>query len=245
MNIDLGIAGKKYLVTGASSGIGQATAILISKLGGKVVLNGRNEKRLRETLSQMEGDGHYFIPFDLSNLQDISKFIQDCIKGDNIKFDGFVYAAGIINPTLIKLEDIDNATKMFKINYYPYIALLKEFSSPKVMNNGGAIVAISSSAAKFPDKAQAIYASTKAAVDLSSEVAAKEFVRRKIKVNTVRPHATATPMAANCFANPEISDRYKLGIIYPEDVAKSIAFLLSDFSSRITGQHIYISGGLF
>ncbi len=243
---NFGLEGKKYLVTGASSGIGQATAIAISKLGGKVVLNGRNKERLRQTLSQMDGEGHYMMPFDLINLDDIGEFVDTCIKTDGKKFDGMVYSAGISQDKPLRAETIESLHKIMTINFFAYVTLLKAISSRKAMNNGSSIVAVSSGAAGSPDKSQLGYGTSKAALDTASGVAAHELVSKRIRVNTVRPGMVDTAMTKEFFAKTpvdELNARYQLGIIHPEDIAQSIIFFLSDLSSKITGQTVYISGG--
>lgn len=249
MSGDFGISGKKYLVTGASSGIGRAAAINISQFGGKVILSGRNEERLVETLSQMTGQGHRIMPFDLVELEKIKEYVKDCVNADGKLFDGMVFSAGVVNPTPIRAETVDNINCMMTINYYSYVTLLKEFSSKKVMKDNGSIVAVSSGAACGPIKGQMSYASSKSSLDISSEVAAQEFVKRKIRVNTVRPHMTVSPMTAYYFDNPEIQEKledlFPLGVLTPNDIADSIIFLLSNMSSKITGQHIYLSAGNF
>lgn len=246
MEFNFGISGKKYLVTGASSGIGQAAAILISKLGGQVILNGRNEERLNQTRSQMEGEGHHIMPFDLSNLDGIKSYIDNCIITDGQRLDGIVFAAGMGGGNVLRAESLENLQCMVQVNFLPYFSVLKACSFRRVLNDGGSIVAVSSRAARKPDKAQLSYASSKAAMDSASEVAALEFAKRKVRVNTVRPEMVDTPMGAAFFesVSQEHQDEfYPLGPLKAEDVANTIAFLLSDMSSKITGQHIYLSAG--
>lgn len=242
----LNLEGEKYLVTGASSGIGQATAILISKLGGKVILNGRSGERLNQTYSKMEGEGHHVMPFDLTNQEGIKTYIDSCLKIDDQRLDGVVFAAGIGGGSVLRAENLENLQHIIEANFLPYFSILKACSSRRVLNDGGSIVAISSRAAKNPDKAQLSYASSKAALDTASEVAALEFAKRRVRVNTVRPEMVDTPMGAAFFesVSPEQQKEfYPLDPLTAEDVANTIAFLLSDMSSKITGQHIYLSAG--
>lgn len=245
----INLTGKKIMVTGASSGIGQAAAILISRLGGRVVLNGRNEARLADTVSQMEGSGHLIMPFDLENLEGIRNYVNDCIKMDGIRFDGLVFSTGVGRTMPIRNEKLTNLHQMMKVSYLTYFMLIKEFASRKILNDRGSIVAVSSKSALQPEKGQASYGSGKAAVNICSEVAAQEFSSRKIRVNTVNPYMTMTHMTKDYFNNPEVimkqDSLYPLGIIKPTDVAELIVFLLSDVSSKITGQHIGISAGNF
>lgn len=247
MNFDFGIAGKKYLVTGASSGIGQAAAILISKFGGTVILNGRNEERLNQTLSQMEGEGHHIMPFDLTSLDGIKQYVKECIDVDGQRFDGLVFSTGISTNKPIRAETIENLHKVMTVNFYSYFALIKEFNSRRVLNDGGSIVAVSSAAAtNSAEKSQLSYAGSKAALDIACLVASKELVQRKVRVNTVQPHITRTPMVADFLdiaSQQELEALYPLGALEAMDVAGTILFLLSALSSKITGQSICLSAG--
>ncbi len=246
MDCNFGISGKKYLVTGASSGIGQAAVILISKCGGRVVLNGRNKERLQQTHDQMAGEGHFIMPYDLTDLEGMKQYVKDCIDTDGRRFDGMVFSTGIGGGIPIRTEKLDNLKNMMEVSFYHYFVLLKEFSSRRVLNDNGSIVAVSSSCVVWPGKSQMSYASSKAALDLSSQIAAKEFLSRKIRVNTVRPIALRSMMTEIYFSQAsaeEIQKNYPLGVLEAGDVANSIVFLLSDMSSKITGQHIFLTAG--
>lgn len=241
-----GLTGKKYLVTGASSGIGQAAAIKISQLGGHVILNGRNTDRLQETLSMMDGGGHYVMPCDLTDLDGMKDYVSNCVKTDGNRFDGLVFSSGMTRNVPIRAETIEPLQNMMNVNYLPYFELLRIFSSKRVLNDRGAIVAVSSSSSKIPNKSQAAYASSKAAIDAATMVASLEFAVRKVRVNSVQPDMTSTPMTKSYFENlPEEQARafYPLEVIQAEDIANTIIFLLSNMSSKITGQQMYISGG--
>ncbi len=238
---------KKIMVAGASSGIGQAAAVLISRLGGSVVLNGRDVGRLDATLSMLEGDGHHVMPFDLVEFSGIKQYVKDCVKIDGRRFDGLVFCAGKTNGAPIRSENTDQIADVMKANFLTYAALLTEFVSRKVLNDGGSIVALSSSATKHCDKSLFRYASSKAAVETASTVAANELSRRKIRVNVVLPEMTDTPLTHDHFfaaVPPEEIDRfYPLGGLTAMDVANTIIFLLSDMSAKITGQKFYLSAG--
>lgn len=248
MNTDYNFTGKKYLVTGASSGIGQTVAICLSKLGGKVVLSGRDEERLNQTFSQMNGEGHAIMPYDLTELDGIKDYVHSCVAVDGQKFDGLVFSAGGGKNQLIRTMDTSAMLSAIYLNFCSYALMLKEFSSRRISNDKGSVVALSSRAAVFPGKAQGCYAASKAAVDVFSEVAAKELVNRRVRVNTIRPEFCDTPMGASFFTTVPVETQrkfYPLGKLSTEDVCNLILFLLSDLSDKITGQHIYISGGNF
>ncbi len=239
--------GKKFFVAGASSGIGRATAIMIGKLGGKVVLNGRSVEKLNATRSMMAGDGHFVMPYDLLQFDGMKQYVRNCVEMIGDKFDGLVFSAGIAGSSYaIRMGNIEALKRVLEVNFYTYAALMKEFSSKQVLKNGGAVVAVSSSVTTHWDKSMFMYASSKSGVEAISCVAAREFVSRKIRVNTVCPEMTNTPMTKNFFENMSEEQRtayYPLGALNPEDVANTIVFLLSDMSSKITGQKIYLSAG--
>ena len=135
---------------------------------------------------------------------------------------------------------------MMEVSFYPYFELLKEFSSRRVLNDIGSIVAVSSSCVVWPGKSQMSYASGKAALDLSSQIAAQEFLSRKIRVNTVRPVALKSMMTDIYFSqasDEELKKAYPLGVLEASDVANSIVFLLSNMSGKITGQNIFLTAG--
>lgn len=238
--------GKKYLVTGASSGIGQSTAYKLSEQGAHLVLTGINIKRLQETKDFLQGDGHCVIPYDMRNLEGIKEFVSKCIVFDGKKFDGLVFSAGIGHTSLLRLEKVPWILEVTKINYLSFAVLLTEFASKRILNDGGSIVALSSSATIHADKSQGIYTATKAAIEGLCRVASKEFSNRGVRVNTVCPEMVRTPMTRDFFSNTSEKDRralYPLGDIEPEDIAETVLFLLSNQSRKITGQKIYISSG--
>lgn len=244
MSLDL--FNKKYLVVGASSGIGRAIAILISKLNGKVVLTGRNEEKLQETLSMMSGSNHLIVRYDMNDVLGIKKFVKECMHKIGGKFDGLIFSAGIERCIPIRGENIERIREFYNVSCISYFSLLKEFSSKQVLSDGGSIVAISSRSALFPEKGFLGYGTAKAAINAASIVASQEFAKRKIRVNTICPEIVKTPMAEQFFCSvsqEQLNKLYPLGFLEPEDVADLVVFLLSDLSKKFTGQNLYLSAG--
>ena len=244
MNIDL--SDKKYLVVGASSGLGRAIAISISKLNGKVILTSRNKEKLQETFSMMEGTGHIIKPFNMADILRIKDFVKECIQEINGKLDGLIFSAGLERCIPIRSEDIIKLKEFYDVSYISYLSLLKEFSSKRVLLDGGSIIAISSRAAIFPEKGYLGYGTAKAAINFTSSVAAQEFAKRKIRVNTICPEMVKTPMTEYFFhhvTQEQLNKFYPLGYLEAEDVANMVVFLLSDMSKKITGQNFYLSAG--
>ena len=117
------IENKKILVTGASSGIGKATAIECSRMGAKIVVTGRNEERLNDTFSKLEGDGHYKIIADLSNEEQMDALVEQLPD-----IQGLVNNAGIVDTCLTQFIKRDKLERIMEINTFAPILLIIPFS---------------------------------------------------------------------------------------------------------------------
>lgn len=235
---------KTILVTGASSGIGRTTAVLCSKMGAKVVITARNEERLKETLSMMEGNGNFYIVADLTNEIDI-KNLTDKLP----LLDGVVHNAGVGNRVLckaVKEIDIDN---VFTPNVKGPILLQKYLLKQKKVKNEGSIIFIASRAPYAPSIGNAIYAASKGAILGYAQVLALEVAPRKIRVNSILPAMVWTELIAKDAEfmgvdYNELQKKYPLQRYgKPEDVANLVIYLLSDASSWMTGSAIDLTGG--
>lgn len=241
--------GKKYLVTGASSGIGRATAICLSKQGAAVVMTGRNEERLQETREQMEGTGHILISEDLCKMDNMEPFFQKAVS-DDVKLDGIAHCAGIGLVASINSLNKKAFDDMMHINIYSLLDMIRLFSKRKYHNPGtGSVVAISSVAAVAPDKCQTIYAAAKAGMNAAIQTVAQEVAAKGIRVNSIMPGFTKTQMyydyieefgesAAQVYVEKQL-----LGVPEPEEIVDTIMFLLSDASGVITGRAMYVDSG--
>ena len=124
------LEGKTVLVTGASSGIGQETAIQCSKMGAKVIITARNEERLMETLSQLEGGGHQMIIAELTSQEDVERMV-----GEVPTLQGLVLCAGrgMTSPFLFSTRDKYN--EVFDVNFYAPVELLRLLVKKKKIIN--------------------------------------------------------------------------------------------------------------
>lgn len=242
--------GKKILVTGASSGIGQAVAIALSKQGATVAMIARNEERLNETLSQMEGNGHIKICVDLAETEDLSGVFNEIIS-DGVKLSGLVHCAGMEQIASIKMLTRQRLDICMRTNYYSFLELVSQYSKKK-FNLDGSIIGISSFAAAMPSKCQTIYAASKSAMNISAESLSKELAPKNIRINTVMPGFVKTPMFDRAFDSDSIGsadyaqgalDHQLLGATSPNEIANVCMFLLSDASSCITGRALHADGG--
>lgn len=246
----LDLKGKIVLVTGASSGIGQQTAIYLSKLGARVVITGRNEERLNETYAQLAGEGNLKITADLQKPEDIKNiFIYS--KQNSLKFNGLVHCAGVSCVMPIKVLAKETLQKIFDVNYFSFVDLVKEFAKKTNSENGSSIVTTSAILVKKPRPYELAYITSKAALEAAVPVMALEYKSRAFKVNAVVPGFVNTPMmqaAMQKFDNAEAMNKtaesFLYGIEKAQDIAEVIAFLISDSSKVINGRCVYADGGM-
>lgn len=236
--------GKTVLVTGASSGIGRATAIECSKLGARVIITGRNEERLNQTYSMLEGEGHLSIIADLTSDVDIEELVKVIPE-----IDGLVNNAGIWQDSkpvnFIKRNELERA---FQTNVFACILLTKMVLKKKKINKGGSIVFTSSIASFRSTPGLGVYAATKAALASYMQTCAIELGSKGIRANAVHPGMVHTDLiSGGVYTDEDMDKDRELYILKrygkPEEVAWSIIYLLSDAASWITGTSLVLDGG--
>lgn len=239
---------KTILVTGASSGIGKAIAIECSKLGANLLVNGRNEARLKATFDELDtsmGQQHQMIVADLTTEEGIGQLID--LK---VAFDGVSSNVGIVTGNKpIKFIESDDLVNVINTNTISHIMLAKMLFKKKLLNKNASYVftaSIGGTVSHGPGNA--IYGVSKGAIDSFMKYAAIEYAARGIRCNSVCPGMIETPMINLDALTDE--DKVKDAEKYllkrygkPEEVAHLHAFLLSDASSYITGDSIVIDGG--
>lgn len=237
--------GKTILVTGASSGIGKATAILASRLGANIILIGRNCQRLNETFSEMSGEGHTLLSVELTD----EKQINDLIENIPV-LDGALFCAGKGLTLPVQFCDRQHFDEIFNVNFFSTVELMRLLYKKKKINKNSSIVILSSMGGTHVfSGGNGIYGASKAALDSFMKFAAKEFAARKIRVNSICPGMVDTPLIHRGTVSEEQLEedakRYPLKRYgQPSDIANAAVFLLSDASSWITGTSMIIDGGL-
>ena len=243
----MNLEGKRIILTGASSGIGRETALLVSKLGALVIAIARREEELKKTLSSLEPNAHCYYNYDLSNVNGIEALIERIVR-ENGKLDGLVHCAGITGPRPLKLTKPDFLLSVLMINYFSYVELVRCITKNNHFNEGLSIVGISSISSLQGQKARVAYCSSKAALDAASRCMAKELAPKNIRVNTILPSFIETELYQE-FIDSQSSDadyaiaRQYLGVGKPLDVANMVAFLLSSASAFTTGASLPVDGG--
>lgn len=239
------LEGKTILVTGASSGIGRATAIECSKMGAKVVLTARNEERLNETLGQMEGEGHSVIPADLADEDQIMNL---ALTVPNL--DGLVFSTGMLDIKAIKFYTTKATNRICNANMFSAIYLVRDLLKKRKINNSASLVFISSIAAtSVPSKGNGLYSVTKAAIEAFTRQCAIELADYRIRANAIEPGMVDTNLLDNVVSNMmdvrQADEQKYLCKRYgrPEEIAWMSIYLLSDASEFVNGATMVIDGG--
>ena len=238
------LEGKTILVTGASSGIGRTIAIECSKMGARVVVTGRNEERLNETFTQLEGEGYMKIMANLNLQSDIDALVEACPV-----LDGLVNNAGstIMVPTQFITRD--RLMQVLEINTIAPIILTQKLLKKKKLGKGSSIVITDSiSGTMIASPGNVLYSTSKSAISGFVKNAALDLASRNIRVNAVCPGMIATHILDNGMVSTEDVEadlkRYPMKRYgTPEEVAYSIIYFLSDASSFTTGANLVIDGG--
>lgn len=244
MNNPFSLEGKTILVTGASSGIGKRIAIRTSEMGASVVITGRNEERLADTISKLDaGHSHQKIAWDLSETETVKDFVAQLPV-----LDGIVMDAAIFDTTIARHLKLEKMHKMFNTNTFANIALVQAMLKQKKLKAGSSVVFISSVASTRPYKGNALYSATKGAINSFSKVLAVELGVQKIRVNCIHPGIVKTVADPKDWAvtKEELSAeeaRYPLGFGEPDDIAYAVVYLLSDAAKWVTGGDMIVDGG--
>lgn len=233
---------KNILVTGASSGIGRGICIDCSKMGAIVHLMARNEERLNETLSQMEGEGHQVHVADLCDKSAVESLIDSLPR-----LDGVVLCAGIIKTVPVKNISEEAMEEIFNTNIMADIRMVSRMLKKKKLNHGASVVFISSVSTFNVKIGNSLYSATKGAVNSFAKAMALEVAKQKIRVNCIQPGFIPSNILEKHGLGEDAiqwyEERHPLGLGNPSDIANGCIYLLSDASRWVTGSIFTIDGG--
>jgi len=241
----MNLSGKRVLVTGATSGIGQATALQLVEMGAEVWALGRNRDKLAELEARGLGGGKG-LAFDMLEFGAYREFV-----GTLPKMDAVLHSAGVVENSPLKYFSMEKYERIIATNQSAPLLLTAEMVRAGKFNQGASIVFLASiTGTSIGMKGIAAYAASKAALLGMAKVLALELAPKLIRVNCVSPGMVNTELVANATYISEEAKKadmmkYPLGGRYaePHEVAGVIAFLISDYSSFMTGQNLTVDGG--
>lgn len=240
-------AGRRYLISGATSGIGEATARALAGNGAELVMVARSTARLNSLAEELPGT-HHTQTMDLTEIESIPGWVTGLARELN-GLHGVVHAAGIHRVTPIKFMAAKDMQELYDLNVVAGAMLIKGFRVKGAHAPGASAVLLSSAVGMVGQPGVSAYASSKGALISLTKSLALELAREDIRVNCVCPGVVRTPMTRNLAesigseAFQEVEAMHPLGLGQPEDVAAAISFLLAPESRWITGAAIPVDGG--
>ena len=238
------IEGKTVLVTGAASGMGKATALTCSQMGARVIAVDYNAEGLAQSMAELEGEGHQSFAL---NLADETTW-EELLGGDFV-LDGIASCAGIANMNPFSFVSKQEFDKVFGVNFFGPVLLVKTLLKKKKINKEASIVFVSSvDGPKVVHAGNSVYSASKNALVGMSRNMAVDLAPKKIRVNCVLPGTTDTPLIRTANVTEEqLAENTKAFPLKrfgtPQDMANAIVYLLSDASSFVTGTELVVDGG--
>ncbi len=237
---------KTILITGASAGIGFATAVLLDSLGANLVLHASKEESIKKLKTIFNSEQHLVFRADFSSPYDIEKKFKEIALG--IKFDGYVNCVGMRSRRPINLIKPSDVNQILTTNVTSFIEMVRLITKKKQFNPGLSIVSISSISSTVGGSGVTLYSASKAAVDAAIRCLAKELHIKSIRINSVisgqiNTEAYEELMKSKTNQIDQVLERQYLGLGEPEDVANVLLFLLSSKSKFITGSSVSVDGG--
>lgn len=236
---------QRFIVTGASSGIGEGVALLLNELGATVIGIARNIDRLKAMKAKaVHPENIHIEQKDLTeDIAGLPAYVK-ALKDKYGKFQGMACCAGIVSIQPLRSADLETAHKVLDINYFTPIFMTKGFIDKRNNNGkGSAIVYVASLGGVYADPGMSFYAGSKGGLILSMQSIAHEMARSGLRINCVSPSLIETGMADD-IAKAYAEGRYPFGIGQPLDVANMVIFLLSEHAKWITSQNYIIDCGV-
>lgn len=236
------------LVTGASAGLGQETALLLARLGARLTLVARDAGRLDETFCRLESRTHRAIPWDLNDFDAIPDLVKQSVDALG-PLSGLVHCAGVQIMRPVSSFTAAHLDQTLKLNVNAALGLVKSLASPGQCCKPASCVLLASVMGIVGQPVQAAYSASKGALMAMGRSLAVELARQQIRVNCVAPSVVAAGMGLAIEKNltPEqfekVVQMHPLGLGRGSDVASAVAFLLSGAARWITGTTLVVDGG--
>lgn len=247
MKLSNRLKGRIALVTGAGSGIGHAICRRLADEGARIAALDRDAVAAQATAAAIGTDA-WPVVADVTSVVDMQRAVAD-VAAQFGRIDIAVNAAGVGASALLVDTSIETWQRVMDV-CLTGVFVSSQAQARRMIAQGGpaVIVNIASTNAQQPGEGLAAYCAAKAGVDMLSRVMALELAPHGIRVATVGPGLTDTPMVARLLANPSARDAFLDNIpagrpARPEDIAAAVAFLASDDAAYVTGQTLYVDGG--
>ena len=237
---------RHILITGASSGIGRALAIYLSK-SYPLIIHGRDLNRLEETNKLCATGPHILWVCDFSDPTRIPSELEKVVERCDNGVQSFVHSAGMVVVQASRTLDFASCSRVLNVNYISAMLIISTLLKKRIgKGNLRNILFLSSIFSRFGAKGHSQYAASKAALDAAMRSMAVELAPH-VRVNSICLGAISTEMAAGALADEEIKaslgDQYPLGIGSAADVVAVAEFLMSEKSRWLTGQQVFLDGG--
>ncbi len=239
------LKGKKALITGGSSGIGLATAIAFNKEGAKILISGRNKFSLEKACKKI-GDESSFVVADVSNVLQINSLFSEAAKY-LAQIDVLVVNAGVAKVASVEETSEAIFDEIVNINLKgTYFTVQKAIP---LLSKGASVILVSSALGNVGANGLSVYGATKAGIRSLSRSFSSEFLEKEIRVNTLSPGPTETPIFERMGSDPEQLDRHikedipvqRMGT--PKEIARAAVFLATSDSSYMLGSELVVDGG--
>ncbi|MEE4093637.1 SDR family oxidoreductase [Pseudomonas viridiflava] len=238
---------KVVVVTGAGSGIGEATAKRFAREGASVVLVGRNEEKLKKVHAQLEGEGHLVRAADVADLSDVEALFKE-VASHFGRLDVLVNNAGIVKSGKVTELEVQDWKELMSVDL-DGVFYCTRTAMPALIASKGNIVNVSSVSGMGGDWGMSFYNAAKGAITNFTRALALDHGADGVRVNAVCPSLTRSELTDDMMDNDALMAKFKERIALgrpaePEDIGDVIAFLASDDARFVTGVNLPVDGGL-
>lgn len=246
---DTCLSGRTYLVTGASSGIGLATAELLATCGARLIISGRDASKLERAFTTLDPRNDHVLEVQtLVNADDTADWIK-ALSQQYGPLNGIFHSAGseLIRP--VRLTKQEQLNEVFSTSVFASFGVARAAAQKGVLADGASVVFMSSVAGSTGQAGMTAYSAAKASVDGLVRSLACELAPRRIRANSIAAGAVKTAMHDRLVKNSgeaaiqSYEQAHLLGFGEPNDIANAVVFLLSDSSAWMTGTTMFVDGG--